>query len=368
MNVPFSDLRMEYQKYQHEYEDAVMRVLKSGWYILGKEVEAFETEFSRYVGRKYCVGVNSGLDALTLAIRAYGIGRGDEVIVPSNTYIATVLAITANGAIPVFCEPDEMYGLDPIRLEKCVTSKTKAIMVVHLYGQAADMERICSISKMHDLILLEDCAQSHGATFQNHMTGSFGEIGCFSFYPTKNLGAFGDGGAIVTDNVDVFEKVRTLRNYGSKVKYYNKFEGINSRLDELQAALLRVKLRHLPELLAERQVMAMYYLTKIKNSLIRLPKIREGAKHTYHQFVIQTDNRDGLQIYLKKNGIQTAIHYPIPPHLAECYKRLNYKTGDFPIAEMMSKDMLSLPMYNGITKKQLAYVTDCINRYTEEIA
>lgn len=368
MNVPFSDLRMQYQKYQNEYEEAVMRVLNSGWYILGKEVEAFEAEFSRYIGRKYCVGVNSGLDALTLAIRAYGIGEGDEVIVPSNTYIATVLAITANGAIPVFCEPDEMYGLDPMRLEKCVTPKTKAIMAVHLYGQAADMGRICSISKMHDLILLEDCAQSHGATFQNHMTGSFGEVGCFSFYPTKNLGAFGDGGAIVTDNADIFEKVRTLRNYGSKVKYYNKFEGVNSRLDELQAALLRVKLRHLPELLAERQAMARYYLSKIKNPLIRLPKIREGAKHTYHQFVIQTDNRDGLQNYLKKNGIQTAIHYPIPPHLAECYKRLNYKTGDFPIAEMMSKDMLSLPMYNGITKKQLAYVADCINRYTEEIA
>ena len=330
MKIDLAVLGRQFELYQEEYEAAALRVLRSGWYVLGPEVESFEQAFAAYVGRKYCIGVGSGLDALTLSVRALGIGAGDEVIVPANTYIATVLAITANGATPVFVEPDDGFTLDAARIEAAITPETRAIMVVHLYGQAAKMDDICRIAKANDLRLIEDCAQSHGAKFGGTMTGAFGDAGCFSFYPTKNLGAFGDAGAVVTDDEELAGTLRMLRNYGSEKKYYNKLVGVNSRLDELQAALLRTKLSHLKELNAERERIAAAYLSGIQNPAIRLPKQRENANHVWHQFVIETEDRDGFQQYLADHDIQTVIHYPIPPHLAECYQYLGHKEGDYP--------------------------------------
>ncbi|MDD6698183.1 MAG: DegT/DnrJ/EryC1/StrS family aminotransferase, partial [Veillonellaceae bacterium] len=283
--------------------------------------------------------------------------------VPANTYIATVLAITANGATPVFVEPDDGFTLDPARIEAAITPKTRAIMVVHLYGQAAQMDVICRIAKAHGLRLVEDCAQSHGAKFSGTMTGAFGDAGCFSFYPTKNLGAFGDAGAVVTDDEELAGTLRMLRNYGSEKKYYNKLVGVNSRLDELQAALLRTKLSHLKELNAERERIAAAYLSGIQNPAIRLPKQRENANHVWHQFVIETEDRDGFQQYLADHDIQTVIHYPIPPHLAECYQYLGHKEGDYPIAERMAKTVLSLPMFNGMREDEVQYVIDMVNKY-----
>lgn len=363
MKIDLAILDRQFELHQNEYEQAALKVLRSGWYILGREVEEFEKEFANYLGAKFCVGVNSGLDALTLSVRALKIGVGDEVIVPANTYIATVLAITANGATPIFVEPDEFYNLDASKIESVITEKTKAIMVVHLYGQSARMDKICAIAKKYNLKLIEDCAQSHGAKFNGKVTGTFGNAGCFSFYPTKNLGGFGDGGAVVTDDDELAKKLKMLRNYGSEIKYHNKLEGVNSRLDEMQAALLRVKLSHLDELNLERQNIAKKYLSGIKNTRLVLPKICEGSDHVYHQFVVRTENRDEFKNYLEHSGIKTVIHYPIPPHLAECYKRLGYKRGDFPITEKYSDEVLSLPMFNSMTDEEINFVIDVCNGY-----
>lgn len=363
MKINFNELKRGYEKYKDEYDKAAINVLESGWYILGENVEKFESNFSKFIGSKYCVGVNSGLDALILAVRALNIGYGDEVIVPANTYIATVLGITENRATPVFVEPDEYYNLDADKIEEKITNKTRAIMVVHLYGQAANMKKIQDIAAKYNLYLLEDCAQSHGAKFEGKTTGTFGDIGCFSFYPTKNLGAFGDGGAIVTNNEKIADKIRMLRNYGSRRKYYNEIEGVNSRLDEMQAALLNVKLSHYIGLRSEREKIAQKYLNEIKNPKIILPKIRKGAEHVWHLFVVQTENRDKLQNYLNENGIGTQIHYPIPPHLSEAYKYLGYKKGDFPITEKQANSVLSLPIYDGITNEEAEYVIKAINDY-----
>ena len=365
MKIDLAVLGRQFELYQEEYEAAALRVLRSGWYVLGPEVESFEQSFAAYVGRKYCVGVGSGLDALTLSVRALGIGGGDEVLVPANTYIATVLAITANGATPVFVEPDAYFTLDAARIESAITERTKAIMVVHLYGQAAQMDTICRIAKAHGLHLIEDCAQSHGAKFDGTMTGAFGDAGCFSFYPTKNLGAFGDAGAVVTDDAELAKTLRMLRNYGSEKKYHNKILGVNSRLDELQAALLRTKLGHLAELITERERIAAAYLDGIQNPAIRLPKLRRNANHVWHQFVIQTEDRDGFQTYLADHGIQTVIHYPIPPHLSECYQYLGHKAGDYPVAEHMAKTVLSLPMFNGMREDEVQYVIETVNGYVK---
>lgn len=362
MEINLTVLGRQFELHQSEYEQAALRALRSGWYVLGNEVKNFENEFAEYIGAKFCVGVNSGLDALTLAVRALNIGEGDEIIVQANTYIATVLAITENKAAPIFIEPDEFYNIDAEKIESAITSKTKAIMVVHLYGQASNMKKICAIAEKYNLPIIEDCAQSHGAKFAGKMSGTFG-IGCFSFYPTKNLGAFGDGGAIVTDDENFARKIKMLRNYGSEIKYHNKLEGINSRLDEIQAALLRVKLSHLDELNAERKKIAARYLTEIKNSCIILPKIFEGAEHVWHQFVIRTENRDKLQKYLEQNKIKTAIHYPIPPHLAECYKYLGYKRGDFPLTEKFADEVLSLPMFNSMAEEEIDFVVDVLNKF-----
>lgn len=363
MQVKCNVLDRQFQMHQQEYEEAALRVLRSGWYVLGNEVKQFEEEFAAYTGRKYCVGLNSGLDALIMSVRALGIGEGDEVIVQANTYIATVLGITENGATPVFVEPDEYYNIDAEKIEASITDKTKAIMVVHLYGQASNMGRIVEIAKKHNLPIIEDCAQSHGACFGGKMTGCFGISGCFSFYPTKNLGAFGDAGAIVTDDKEFADKIRMMRNYGSRIKYYNEIEGINSRLDEMQAALLRVKLTHLDELNKERVVLADRYIKGIQNKKITKPEIREGANSIFHQYVIRCTQREELQKFLEEQGIQTQIHYPVPPHLAECYQYLNHKAGDYPVTEQYADEVLSLPLYTGMTWEEQDYVIEKLNQF-----
>ena len=362
MKIDLAILGRQFNLHKNEYETAALRALNSGWYILGNEGKNFETEFADYLGAKFCVGVNSGLDALTLAVRALGIGEGDEVIVQANTYIASVLAITANKPTPIFVEPDKFYNLDADKIEAAITSKTKAIMVVHLYGQASNMEKICEIAEKNNLPIIEDCAQSHGAKFKNKTTGTFG-VGCFSFYPTKNLGAFGDGGAVVASDENFARQIKMLRNYGSEVKYHNKVEGVNSRLDEIQAALLRVKLSHLDELNAERKKIAEEFLSQIKNEKIILPEIREGSEHVWHQFVVRVEEREKFQNYLEQNEIKTIVHYPIPPHLAECYQSLGYKRGDFPITEKFSDEVVSLPMFNGMTREEIDFVIKVLNNY-----
>lgn len=361
-----NNLLRQFSLNQKEYEDKALEVLRSGWYVLGKEVQAFENEWARYIGAKHCVGLASGLDALWISFRLLDIGEGDEVIVCSNAYIACVMGITINGATPVFVEPDEYDNIDAEKIEKAITSSTKAILVVHLYGQACDMDRIMEIARIHNLKVVEDCAQSHGNHWKGQTVGTFGDVACFSFYPSKGCGAFGDAGCIVTDDDELAEKFRIFRNYGSEKRYHNKMVGSNSRLDELQAGLLRIKLQHLDEFNAERCKIAEQYMNRIINPLIRLPKIRPGADSTWHQFVIHCEKRDELKEYLEANGIGTLIHYPIPPHLSEAYEYLGKKKGDYPIAEQYANEVLSLPMYNGMTQAEIDLVIDKINSFIKE--
>lgn len=349
--------------YQEEFEKKAIDVLRSGWYVLGNEVKSFEMEFAEYIGAEHCVGLASGLDALWIAFRVLGIGKGDEVIVQGNTYIASVMGITMNGATPIFIEPDEYNNIDASKIEEKITDKTKAILVVHLYGQASNMAPIMELVHKYNLRLVEDCAQSHGACFDGKMTGTFGDIGCFSFYPSKNLGAFGDAGAIVTNDAKIAEDVRVFRNYGSEKRYHNKVVGANSRLDEMQAGLLRVRLGHMTELEEEKREICERYLREINNDKIELPKIRQGATHIWHQFVIHCKERDELVKYLDERGIGTIIHYPIPPHLSEAYQYLGYKEGDFPITEQYADEVLSIPLYNGMTKEEQDYVIEMINNF-----
>lgn len=363
MKIMANRMDRGFEMYQEEFERKAIEVLRSGWYILGKEDEAFEKEFAEYVGSKYAVGLASGLDALWLAFRVLGIGQGDEVIVQTNTYIASVMGITINGATPIFVEPDEYYNIDVDKIEEKITDKTKAILVVHLYGQASNMRKVQDLCKKYHLRLVEDCAQSHGACFDGQMTGTFGDIGCFSFYPSKNMGAFGDAGAIVTDDEQIARDMKMYRNYGSEKRYYNKVVGANSRLDEMQAGLLRVRLGHMEEITAEKCQIAERYLKEIKNPLLILPEIRESATSVWHQFVIRCKDRDRLQTYLTENEIGTIIHYPIPPHLAEAYQSLGYKEGDFPIAEQYAAEVLSIPIYNGMTEEEQTYVIEKLNAF-----
>jgi dTDP-4-amino-4,6-dideoxygalactose transaminase len=363
MKVYFNELKRAYLKHKDEFDEAVIDTLNSGYYILGKKVKKFEEEFSNYIGSKYSVALNSGLDALTLAFRALGIGFGDEVIVPANTYIASILGITENRATPVLVEPDIFFNLDPKKIENKITNKTKAILVVHLYGQAANMKLIRTIADKYKLFIVEDCAQSHGAKHNNKMTGLWGDIGCFSFYPTKNIGAFGDSGAVVTDNLDLFQKIKMLRNYGSKIKYQNELLGINSRMDEIQASLLSVKLKYYHKTLFEKKNIANSYLDGIKNPLIKLPSILKGSSHVWHLFIIQTEFRDLLKTYLEENNILTEIHYPIPPHLSKAYSNLNFSIGSFPITEKYSKTVLSLPIFEGLSIDEVNYVIEKINEF-----
>lgn len=350
-------------RYQKEFEDKALEVLRSGWYVLGQEVKSFEEEFAAYTGGGYCVGLASGLDALWIAFRVLGIGAGDEVIVQGNTYIASVMGITMNGATPVIVEPDEYFNIDVSKIEEKITERTKAILVVHLYGQASKMDEVVALAKKYNLKLVEDCAQSHGACFNGQMTGTFGDVGCFSFYPSKNIGAFGDGGAVVVKDAKLAEDFRVFRNYGSEKRYYNKIVGANSRLDEIQAGLLRVRLKHVQECEEERQRIAHRYLAELHNPKLILPKVREGATAVWHQFVIRTKERDALIAYLNEKEIGTIIHYPIPPHLSEAYQYLGYQKGAFPITEQYAQEVLSLPMYNGMTEEEQTYVIDAVNAF-----
>ncbi len=363
MKISANRLDRAFYMHKNEYEKKVLEVLNSGWYVLGNEVRSFEREFSEYLGSKYCVGVGNGLDALWLSFKILGIGEGDEVIVQANTYIASVMGVTINNATPVFVEPDVYNNIDVNKIEEKITNRTKAILVVHLYGQAANMEKIQYICKKYNLRMVEDCAQSHGARYNNKLTGTFGDIGCFSFYPSKNLGAFGDAGAIVTDNLEIAEKFKMYRNYGSEKRYYNKVVGANSRLDEIQAGLLRIRLKYLDDINFEHQKIATEYLKRIRNKNIELPKVLKGATTVWHQFVIRTKRREELIKFLEEKEIGTIIHYPIPPHLSEAYKYLNYHKGDFPITEKVANEVLSLPMYLGMTKEELDYVIKTINEF-----
>ena len=363
MKIMPNRLDRGFYMYQQEFEDKALEVLRSGWYVLGKEVQSFEEEFATYMESKYCVGLASGLDALILAFRALSIGEGDEVIVQANTYIASVMGVTINGATPVFVEPDDLYGLDAAKIEAAITPRTKAVLVVHLYGQSCQMDEILRICQKYNLRLVEDCAQSHGARFAGKMTGTFGDIGCFSFYPSKNLGAFGDGGAIITDNKDLADSIKILRNYGSEKRYYNQVVGVNSRLDEIQAGFLRVRLSHLDELAQEKVEIGDRYLKELDNPYFELPKMREKSNHIFHQFVLRTKYRQQLIDYLDGLEIGTIIHYPIPPHLSDAYAYLGYKEGSYPITEQYAKEVLSIPMYNGMTKEELDFVIKALNDF-----
>lgn len=357
-----NNLGRQYGLHAEEYKNKACEILDSGWYILGKEVAAFEEEWAKYIGSKYCVGLASGLDALWISFRLLNVGVGDEVIVCANAYIACVMGITMNGATPVFVEPDQYDNIDADKIESAITKKTKAILAVHLYGQACDMTEIMKVARKYSLRVVEDCAQSHGNHWQGQCVGTFGDIGCFSFYPSKGCGAFGDAGAVVTNDEKLAYLFRVFRNYGSEKRYHNMMVGSNSRLDELQAGLLRVKLQHLDEFNEERNKIAERYNAEITNELIQKPKIRPGADSTWHQYVVHVPHyRDELMDFLKRNEIGSLIHYPIPPHLSEAYAYLGYKRGDFPIAEKYADEVLSLPMYNGMTEEEQGIVIDTLN-------
>lgn len=364
MQILANDLKRQYDLHAAEYEAKALEVLRSGWYILGREVEAFEREWAAMVGAKYCVGLASGLDALWIAFRLLGVGVGDEVIVSANAYIACVMGITINGATPVFVEPDEYDNMDADKIEAAITPRTKAILAVHLYGQSCDMAKIMQIARAHGLKVVEDCAQSHGNHFDGRVVGSIGDIGCFSFYPTKGCGAFGDAGCLTTSDPDIADRARVFRNYGSRVRYQNEVVGANSRLDELQAGLLRVKLTHLEAFNAERCRLAARYDAELTNPCLQKPKIRPGADSSWHQYVVHLPGcRDAMAAYLKEKGIGTIIHYPIPPHLSQAYAYLGHKRGDFPLAERYADEVLSLPMYNGMTEDEQGYVIETINAF-----
>jgi dTDP-4-amino-4,6-dideoxygalactose transaminase len=344
--IPFLDLKDAYLELKVEMDQAYHRVMDSGWFILGEEVEAFEKEFASYCHAKHCIGLGNGLDALHLILRAYDIGAGDQVIVPSNTYIATWLAVSYAGATPIPVEPDiQTYNLDPKRIEASITESTRAIMPVHLYGQPAKMDSILEIARRYHLKVIEDAAQAHGASFNGTSAGILGDAAAWSFYPGKNLGAQGDAGAVTTNDSALDEKIRMLRNYGSRVKYYNEFKGYNSRLDPLQAAFLRVKLSHLDSWNQRRKAVAKHYLAGIMSlDGLLSPYILEGSEPSWHLFVVRHKKRDELQKHLQQAGIGTLIHYPVPPHLASAYADMGKKTGDFPIAEELANTVISLPI------------------------
>ena len=364
MKIPFVTFIPLERELDQELRNAFERVYSSSWYIEGKEDERFESAFASYCDSKYCVGVGNGLDALFLALKALGIGAGDEVIVPSNTYIATALAVVYVGATPVFVEPDiRTYNIDPNRIVEAITDKTKAIMPVHLYGQPCDMDPIMDIAKRHNLYVIEDCAQAHGARYKDKVIGSFGNAAGFSFYPGKNLGALGDAGATVTNDEGLSKKIRALGNYGSDYKYHHIYQGNNSRLDELQAAFLSAKLPILDKVNEQRRSIAQKYLSGIKNPEIILPYVPDYAEPVWHIFGIRCKRRAELESFLNSSGISTNKHYPIPMHLQDCFKDLGFVKGDYPIAEEISETELSIPMYYGMTDEEINYVIDRINEF-----
>ena len=364
MNVPFVSFKPLEKELDSQLRSAFERVYTASWYIDGKEDKAFEEAFAAYCDSKYCIGNGNGLDALMLALKALDVGAGDEVIVPSNTFIATALAVTYTGAAPVFVEPDiRTYNIDPARIEEKITEKTKAIMPVHLYGMPCDMDPILEIAKKHKLYVIEDCAQAHGATYKGKVIGSFGDAAGFSFYPGKNLGALGDAGATVTNSKELADKVRALGNYGSDYKYHHIYKGNNSRLDELQAAFLSAKLPLMDKVNEDRRATARKYLAGITNPKLILPYVPEYAQPVWHLFAVRCSRRDALAQYLADKGIGTNKHYPIPMHLQDCYRDLGIAQGSLPIAEEISATELSLPMYYGMTDPEIQYVIDAVNAF-----
>jgi dTDP-4-amino-4,6-dideoxygalactose transaminase len=364
--IPFLDLKGINAQYREELIKTCTRVIDSGWYIQGNECKEFDKEFAQYCGTKHAIGVANGLDALILILRAYKemgvMNDSDEVIVPSNTYIASILAISQNNLVPILVEPDiNTYLINPAKIEEKITSKTKAILPVHLYGQTCDMKSINAIAQKHNLKVIEDSAQSHGAYFGEKRSGNLGDASGFSFYPGKNLGALGDGGAVTTNDDELAQVIRALGNYGSHKKYENLYQGVNSRLDEMQAAILRVKLRHLDNEVEKRREIANYYLENIKNDKLILPTVRAEDSHVWHLFVIRTKNRDELQKYLLDNGIQTLIHYPLAPHKQQAYKEWN--TDSYPISEQIHDEVVSLPISGVQSLEDTKKIVDIINEY-----
>ena len=364
MKIPFLDLKAPYTELRDELDAAYRRVMDSGSYILGHELAAFEKEFAAYCGVKHCVGVGNCFDALRLILKGYGIGDGDEVLVPSNTYIATWLAVSYTGAIPIPVEPDDKtYNIDPSLVERSITHRTKAIIPVHLYGQPADMDPLIEIANKYGLKIVEDAAHAHGATYGGRKVGALGDAAGFSFYPAKNLGAFGDGGAVTTNDDGLADRVRILRNYGSRAKYYNEVQGSNSRLDELQAAFLRVKLSKLDEWNERRSEIAFMYIDRLRDVGIILPEVVRGLKSSWHLFVIRHDDRDKLMMYLERMDIGTLIHYPVPPHLSDAYKSLCRGRYDLPIAESLAKSVLSIPIGPHISAAEVNKIIDSIKKF-----
>jgi len=361
--IEYENLNKVNQPYFSEFNNVFNNVLDSGWFILGKNVEEFEQEFARYNGVKYCAGLASGLDALSLSLKILDLPECSEVIVPSNTYIATILSVLLTGHKPVLVEPDiRTYNIDPEKIESAITPKTRVIMVVHLYGKPCDMDPVLEICKRHNLFLIEDCAQSHGAMYKGKKTGSFGDMAAFSFYPTKNLGCLGDGGAIVTDNADFLKKAKMLRNYGSEKKYYNEYQGVNSRLDELQAAFLRVKLKHLDETVAHKNRLAEIYHNGISQRFIK-PDINKNFYNSFHIFNIRHEKRDLLKEYLLANGVKTEIHYPLAPHKQKALAELNQLS--FPISEEIHRTTLSLPISSFHSDEDIHEVVSILNSFRD---
>ena len=360
--IKFLDLTSINKMYEDEIKDRFQSIFDKGWYLQGEENDIFNKVFAAYCGTKYAVGVANGLDALNLIIKAYGFGPGDEIIVPANTYIASVLAISENGCKPVLVEPNlDTYNINPDLIERAITPKTKAIMVVHLYGQAVEMEKIWKLAEKYNLKIIEDSAQAHGAMYKGRRVGNLGDASGFSFYPGKNLGCLGDGGAVTTNDEELYLKIKAIANYGSNKKYVNLYKGVNSRLDELQAAVINVKLPHLDEDNNKRRKIANYYIENINNPLIILPKMLHEDIHVWHLFVVRTENRDKLQSYLQSNGIQTLIHYPIPIHKQEAYKEWNNLS--YPITEKIHNEVLSLPISPVMTQREIEKVVEVINAY-----
>lgn len=363
--ILMNDFKKEYASVEKEVTKAIKKCLESGWYILGAEGKAFEEEFAKYIGTKYCIGVGNGLEALQISLMALDIGQGDEVITVSNSAVATTLAITNTGAIPVFVDVDEFYHIDIAQIEKKITAKTKAIIPVHLFGQPVAIKELLSLAKKHNLHVIEDACQAHGASYKSKRVGSFGILGCFSFYPTKNLGAYGDGGAITTNSKKLYEKCLSLRNYGQTNRYEHDIIGLNSRLDEIQATILRVKLKNLDSMIGKRNLIANIYLNSLKNvSQVILPETRSDAKHAYHLFVIQAEKRNGLLEFLKANDVQALIHYPIPIHKQECYKQFNSLSLNN--TEDLAKNIISLPVHPSMKKEDAIIVCQLIKNFYEQ--
>lgn len=359
--IPYVELKTQFKSIEQEIRAAIDAVLESGWFILGEQVRAFEREFAAYLGAGHAVGVASGTDAIHLALRAAGVGPGDEVITVPNTCVPTVCGIIASGASPVFVDVDpRTLTLDPTKLAAAITPRTRSILPVHLYGHPCDMDPILEVARQHNLLVVEDCAQAHGARYKGALCGTFGHVSAFSFYPTKNLGAYGDGGAVVTSDARTAEQLRMLRNYGEERRYYHSVEGVNSRLDEMQAAILRVKLPHLDEWNAARTRLAGAYNNALAETEVALPHSAPWASPNYHLYVVRTRDRDALQAHLKEQGIGTLIHYPLPIHLQDAYRHLGLQCGAFPVAEQACHEVLSLPMYPELSPETIPIIASAI--------